>query len=120
MQTGGVLTAAGALVEGLFIVLSGRLAMFGDRGAGLHKIMEWLGGDVTGLLPYSRLVGPPGDTVAQEPTVVLAVHRDHLRAMIRECYDVTSILVHRMLDRARAFNASDLHDEKMVSLGKLS
>jgi len=28
--------------------------------------------------------------------------------------------VHTMLDRARAFTSSDLHDEKMVSLGKLS
>jgi signal transduction histidine kinase len=120
LQTGDVLTAKGALVEGLFIVLSGRLAMFVDRGAGLHKIMEWRQGDVTGLLPYSRLVGPPGDSVAQEPTAILAVHRDHLRAMTRECYGVTSILVHMMIDRVRGFTSSDLHDEKMVSLGKLS
>jgi len=28
--------------------------------------------------------------------------------------------VHAMVDRARVFNASDLHDEKMMSLGKLS
>src|SRR6476660_4473699 len=81
LQTGDVLTPKGTLVEGLFVVLSGRLAMFVDRGAGLHKIMEWRQGDVTGLLPYSRLVSPPGDSVAQEPTTVLAVHRDHLRAM---------------------------------------
>jgi signal transduction histidine kinase len=40
--------------------------------------------------------------------------------MIRDCQDVTSILVHSMVDRARAFTSSDLHDEKMVSLGKLS
>ena len=40
--------------------------------------------------------------------------------MIRECHEVTSILVHTMVDRARAFTSSDLHDEKMVSLGKLS
>src|SRR4051794_30867414 len=40
--------------------------------------------------------------------------------MIHECHGITSILVHTMLDRARAFNASDLHNEKMVSLGKLS
>ena len=33
----------------------------------------------TGMLPYSRLVSPPGDTVAQEPSEILAVHRDHLR-----------------------------------------
>src|SRR5213078_4693086 len=80
----------------------------------------WRDGDVTGLLPYSRLVNPPGDTVAQEPSAILAVPRDDFRAMIRECHEVTSLLVHTMLDRARAFTSSDLHDEKMVSLGKLS
>jgi len=24
------------------------------------------------MLPYSRMVGPPGDSVAQEPTTILA------------------------------------------------
>jgi signal transduction histidine kinase len=120
MQAGEILSHKGEQVEGLFIVLSGRLAIFIDRGAGLKKAMEWREGDVTGMLPYSRLVKPPGDSLAQEPSVILEVHRDHLRAMTIECYEVTTILVHNMLDRARAFNASDLHDEKMVSLGKLS
>jgi signal transduction histidine kinase len=120
LRAGQVLTAKGATVEGLFVVLSGRIAIFVDRGAGPQKIMEWRAGDVTGLLPYSRLVGPPGDTLAQEPTEVLAVPRDCLRAMTHECYEVTAILVHCMLDRARTFSASDLQNEKMISLGKLS
>jgi signal transduction histidine kinase len=120
MNAGEVLTAKGASVEGLFVVLSGRIAIFVDRGAGPRKTMEWRGGDVTGVLPYSRLVSPPGDTCAQEPSAVLAVHRDHFPAMIRECHHLTSILVHNMLDRARVFTSSDLHDEKMISLGKLS
>ncbi|HEV2519429.1 MAG TPA: ATP-binding protein [Thermoplasmata archaeon] len=120
LDAGEVLSAKGARVEGLFVVLSGRIAISVDRGAGPHKIMEWRGGDVTGLLPYSRLVSPPGDTVAQEPSEILAVPSDCLRAMTRECYEITAILVHSMLDRARVFNSSDLQDEKMVSLGKLS
>lgn len=120
LETGGVLTPKDSRVESLFVVLTGRIAIFVDRGAGRHKMMEWRDGDVTGVLPYSRILNPPGDTVAQEPSTVLAIHRDHLPEMIRECHQVTSILVHTMLDRARAFNASDLHDEKMVSLGKLS
>jgi signal transduction histidine kinase len=120
LQAGDVLTAKGARVEGLFIILSGRLTMSVDRGAGLHKVMEWRAGEIGGFLPYSRLVSPPGDSVAEEATEILAVHRDHLRAMTRECYEVTAILVHTMLDRARVFTSSDLHDEKMVSLGKLS
>ncbi|HUF48308.1 MAG TPA: ATP-binding protein [Vicinamibacterales bacterium] len=120
LGTGDVLSAAGSPVSGLFILLDGRIAIFVDRGAGRHKIMEWLAGDVTGLLPYSRLVTPPGDTVAEEPTTILAVDREHLPAMIRECQEATSVLVHTMLDRARVFTSSALHDEKLVSLGKLS
>jgi signal transduction histidine kinase len=120
MRAGEVLTAKNEAVEGMFVVLSGRIAIFVDRGAGLHKTMEWQAGDVTGLLPYSRLVSPPGDTIAQEPGTILAIHRDDLRDMIRNCYEITAILVHAMVDRARVFTSSDLHDEKMASLGRLS
>lgn len=117
---GDVLSSKGATVEGMFIVLSGHIAIFVDRGAGRHKMMEWRGGEIAGLLPYSRLVSPPADSVAQEPSTILAVSRDRMPEMIRECHAITSLLVHTMLDRARAFTSSDLHDEKMVSLGKLS
>ncbi len=106
-------------MQGLFVILSGRVALFVDRGGSLQKAIEWRGGDVAGLLPYSRLVNPPGDAIVQEPTTLL-VPRDDLRAMIRECYEVTSILVHTMVDRARIFTSSDLLDEKLKSLGKLS
>jgi signal transduction histidine kinase len=120
MNAGDVLTAKGTPVAGMFIVLSGRIALLVDRGAGLHKMLEWIAGDVTGLLPYSRLTSPPGDTIAQEPTVVLTIDRDCLRDVILECHQVTSILIHAMVDRTRAFTSHDLHDEKMASLGKLS
>ena len=120
LAVGDVLSHKNTRVEGLFVVLAGRIAIFVDRGAGLNKVMEWREGDVTGFLPYSRLISPPGDTVAQEPSEVLAVHRDLQREMIERCHETTAILVHTMIDRARAFTSSDLHDEKLVSLGKLS
>src|SRR5262245_66399599 len=96
LNAGDVLTAKGATVEGLFVVLSGCITISVDRGAGPRKIMEWRGGDVTGLLPYSRMVSPPGDTVAQEPSEILAVPSDCLRAMTRDCYAVTGISVPNM------------------------
>jgi signal transduction histidine kinase len=120
LNTGDVLTAKGTKPAGLFVLLTGRISISVDRGNGMQKIMEWRGGDILGLLPYSRLVSPPGDTVAQEPSEMLVVPRDCLREMTRECYDLTAILVHSMVDRVRTFNASDLHNEKMVSLGRLS
>ena len=120
LDEGEVLTGKGEPVLGLFIVLSGRIAIYIDRGAGRHKLTEWRAGDVTGMLPYSRLVSPPGDSVAQELSEIFAVPREDLAGMIRECHELTSILVHKMLDRSKQFTSSALQDEKMVSLGKLS
>ena len=51
---------------------------------------------------------------------MLVLHRECLRELTRECFEITSILVHRMLDRTRFFTSNELHDEKMISLGKLS
>ncbi len=120
LDEGEILSRKGVPVTGMYIVLDGRIAIYVDRGAGRHKALEWRGGDVAGLLPYSRLVSPPSDSVAQEPSEVLALQADDFPAMIRECHTVTSILVHAMIDRSRAFTSSGLQDEKMVSLGKLS
>jgi signal transduction histidine kinase len=107
-------------VDGLFVVLSGHVALSVDRGNGPQKAIEWRAGEVSGVLPYSRLVNPPGDAIAQEPTEILALGREHLRALTHECFEITSILVRVMLDRARLFTSSELHNEKMISLGKLS
>jgi signal transduction histidine kinase len=120
LNTCDVLSQKDHPVEGLYVVLSGRLALFVDRGAGPNKAVEWHAGDVTGVLPYSRLVAPPGNVLALEPTELLAIPRGRLKAMTRECCEVTSTLVHVMLDRARLFTSSDLQNEKMISLGKLS
>ncbi len=120
LNTGDVLSVKGFPVQALYIILSGRLALFVDRGAGPTKVVEWREGDVTGMLPYSRLVTPPGNTSALAPLEMLTIPRDQLGAMTRECCEVTSILVHAMIDRARLFTSTELQNEKMISLGKLS
>ena len=120
LNTGEALSVKGVQVEALYIVLSGRLALFVDRGNGPNKVIEWRAGDVAGMLPYSRLMTAPGNSTAQEPLEILAIPRAQVQAMTQECFEVTSILVHSMLDRARLFTSSDLLNEKMISLGKLS
>lgn len=120
LSAGEFLSTKGVQVEGLHVLLSGHVTHCVDRGAGPVKVIEWRGGDVTGVLPYSRLVTPPGNSIAQEPTEVLSLHRSLLRELTNECYEITSILVRAMLDRARQFTSSDLLNEKMISLGKLS
>jgi signal transduction histidine kinase len=120
LDSGDVLTSIDRPVDGLHIVLDGHLTIHVDRGAGRRKIMEWRGGDVTGLMPYSRLVSPPGNVIAEEPTELVTVPRQDIPGMICDCHELTAILVHVMLDRARHFTSSYLQDEKLVSLGKLA
>jgi len=120
LSVGEFLSTKGVPVDGLHVLLSGHVIHCVDRGAGPVKVIEWRGGDVTGVLPYSRLTTPPGDSVAQEPTEILCLDRGLLRELTNQCYEITSILVRVMLDRARVFTSSDLLNEKMISLGKLS
>jgi signal transduction histidine kinase len=120
LAVGDILTRKGELASALYVVFSGYLVIRVDRGAGAHKIFERRGGDVTGVLPFSRGARPPNDVVAEEATELLAVPSEHLAEMIRECPAVTAMLVHEMIDRVRVFNSADLHDEKLVSLGKLA
>jgi signal transduction histidine kinase len=120
LEPGNILSHKGAPVEGLYIVLSGHISLSVDRGSGPQKAIDWRAGEISGILPYSRLATAPGDAIAEEPTEVLEIPREEFRALTRECYVVTSTLVHIMLDRARLFTSGDLQNEKMISLGKLS
>ncbi len=119
-EAGDLLARKGEPIDHLYILLEGHIAVRVDRGAGLRRAMEWRTGDTTGLLPYSRMTSPPGDTYLEERTELLLVHHDHFPGMIRSCPSFTAMCVHTMLDRARGFNTSDLQDEKMISLGKLA
>jgi len=110
----------GEPIGGLNVVLSGHLAIYVDRGLGPRKVLEWLAGDVTGTLPYSRMTGAPGDTVVVEPVDLLVVDRARFPELIRECPTITAALVHVMLDRARTFTSSELLEEKIMALGRMS
>jgi signal transduction histidine kinase len=120
LEPGDIVSPRGKPVQGLYIMLSGHMTIFVDRGAGPQKVMEWRGGDVGGYLPYSRLVAAPGDVKIEVPTEIFMIPREEVPALIRDCYELTSIFVHVMLDRARVFTTSGLHEEKMSSLGKLA
>jgi signal transduction histidine kinase len=120
IPAGEVLANTADQIRALFIVLSGHAAVRVDRGGGPRKVMEWWGGDVSGVLPYSRVQSAVGRVTVEEPSEILVVDRDHFREMAARCHELTAILVHVMLDRARHFTSSDLHDETLRSLGRLS
>jgi signal transduction histidine kinase len=120
IEPGDVVSSKSEPLLTLVIVLSGHFAIWVDRGSGPHKVTDWRGGDVSGTMPYSRMGKPPGDAVADEAGDLVLIDREHFPEMIAECPTVTTKLVHLMLDRVRTFQSSDLLDEKLLSLGRMS
>jgi hypothetical protein len=101
---------------GCFIVVSGVISAFLDRGAGPKRVADWRAGDVTGFLPYSRVNTSATSGIGMEAGAFINLDRAHFPALVHECPVLTTELVHVMLDRARTFTSADLQDEKMVSL----
>jgi len=119
-EAGKIIAPKGKPIKHIWIMLSGCMAVKVDRGVGPRLVIEWRAGDVSGMLPYSRMKGPPGSNYFEEKSELLSIEVKHVPEMIHRCPEFTAYTVHLMLDRARSFNASDLQDEKMVSLGKLA
>ncbi len=119
-EPGVVIGRKGRPIEFLWVILSGSIQVTVDRGSGPRRVMEWRAGEVSGKLPYSRMTSPPGNNFIAERAEILAVPVILFPEMVNRCPAFTAYTVHLMLDRARSFNASDLHDEKMISLGRLA
>jgi signal transduction histidine kinase len=105
---------------GLSLLFRGTISIHVERAGVRRRVMEWQGGDMTGVLPYSRMTVPPGNTIVHDDVELFTVDKEHFREMTVECPEFTAICVHSMLDRARTFTSSNVQDEKMVSLGKFS
>ncbi|UCF20292.1 MAG: GHKL domain-containing protein [Gemmatimonadota bacterium] len=119
-EAGTVIAPKGKRIDKLWVILSGHVAVQVDRGVGPRRVTDGRAGDVSGMLPYSRMTGPPGDNYLEVRSELLAIHEEHFPEMVHRCPLFTAYTVHTMLDRARNFNTSALQDEKMVSLGKLA
>jgi signal transduction histidine kinase len=117
---GAVIAPKGKRIEHLWVIVSGHVAVQVDRGVGPRRVTDWRPGDVSGMLPYSRMKAPPGNNYLESRSELLAIHERHFPEMVHRCPAFTAHCVHAMLDRARSFNTSDLQDEKMVSLGRLA
>ena len=46
MERGAIVSSPDIPVTGMFVVLTGHMAIFVDRGAGRNKVMEWRAGIV--------------------------------------------------------------------------
>ncbi len=106
----------GDAVDHLLLVLDGHISI-GNAG---DEIATFSPQSISGVLPFSRLKKAVSRVVADEPTRVLLLHRNHFRNLAHECYELTETLVHQMTTRVRDFTRQAQQNEKLASLGRLS
>jgi signal transduction histidine kinase len=117
---GAVVSRKGDPVDYMVIQFTGRTSSTLDRGSGMRYVLETHGGEVSALLPFSRLRSSLGDVVVEEPTELIVIYRDAFPEMIRECPVIIETLVHYMLDRSRVLAATTMQDDKMMAMGRMA
>lgn len=107
-------------IDYLILLLTGRIRIDSGPNGGGDEIALYDGRSILGLLPFSRMKTGPNRIVAEQPSRVLRVHRDHLRELAQTHYELTEALVHQMTTRVRDFTKQIQQEDKMASLGRLS
>ncbi len=119
-EPGEKLSSAGDPVEEMAIVLAGRLGLYAGKNNESRKILDAGPGAVLGALPYSRFQRAPGTVVAEDEVMALVLPQRHFPVMVRDHHDLTTVVVHYMLDRAREYRAVQLNDARLESLSRLA
>ncbi|MGH8012651.1 MAG: sensor histidine kinase [Candidatus Binataceae bacterium] len=116
LHPGEILVRAGEAAEHLVVVLGGEIRA--ERGDGRVYVAH--AGQVTGLLPYSRLTHYPSMVHAAMESRVARLHKSQFAEMLQRLPELNQRLVSVLADRIRETTAADQQREKLVALGKLS
>lgn len=119
-EIGSFLFEKGDPVDEMLVFLEGKLDLTFVQNGKHRMVGNMTRGDITGLLPYSRMKEAAGFGKATEPVTALALHRDMFSEMICDHHDLVQPLVSFMTTRVRDFTKLQQQNERMVSLGKLS
>jgi signal transduction histidine kinase len=105
--------------EAMFVVLEGQLQIKGEFAGGLVTFVSQAG-DVTGVLPFSRMKQFPLTGRAVTSSRVLRFPAAQFPALIQKMPELTSRLVAKMSDRVREATRIEQQRDRLVALGKLS
>jgi signal transduction histidine kinase len=102
------------------IVVSGTIEGYEQVGGELLLVATTHAGQVTGMLPYSRMTHYPRYTVAAEDAQVLRVKKSDFPQMLAVSHEMGQRLVTEMSNRVRGDVRLEQQHEKMAALGRLS
>ena len=119
LQPGEVFIEVGNPADNLFIILEGeiRFQLAGGPDAPVYRVPA---GQVTGLLPFSRMTQYRGTGQAILSTHGLLLHKDFFPEMLQRMPQLGQRFVGLLADRIRETTRVETQRDKMAALGKLS
>lgn len=118
-QAGEVLFEEGAPAERMILILKGEIHVRRQQGSAMELFMG-RAGQMTGLMPFSRMTQYGGQGFAITPVWALLVHRSVFPEMLKAIPSMGQRVVSTLLDRVREVTRIEQQAEKLSALGKLA
>jgi signal transduction histidine kinase len=116
---GQALATQGEPADTMFVILEGEI-QYRQEGVADSRIFIGVAGELTGLLPFSRMTEYVGTVRALVPTRGARIHRDHFGEMLRRIPVLEARLVGALTDRVRETTRAEQQRDKLMSLGRFS
>ena len=118
-QPGEILFEEGQPADRMILMLKGEIHVRRQRG-GPMELFIGRTGQMTGLLPFSRMKASGGQGFAVTPVWALLIHKEKFPAMLAAIPSMTQRVVSTLLDRVREVTRIEQQAEKLGALGKLA
>jgi signal transduction histidine kinase len=116
---GDILFEEGAVAEHMVLILKGEIHVRRQHG-GPMALFIGRTGQMTGLLPFSRMKSYGGQGFAISPVWTLLIHRSVFPEMLAAIPSMTQRVVSTLLDRVREVTRIEQQAEKLAALGQLA
>jgi signal transduction histidine kinase len=110
----------GEPADHMLILLKGEVQVQRDRTGAAPAMFIGRAGQITGLLPFSRMQTWGGRGVTNAPTWAVEYHRSIFPRMLAAIPSMTQRVVSILLDRSREVTRMEQQSEKLNALGKLA
>jgi signal transduction histidine kinase len=119
LKAGNTYLHQGDPADAMYVILEGQLQARGEIG-GETVVISTKPGDVTGVLPFSRMKQFPLDGRATTDATVLRFPSSLFPDLVQRMPELTKRLVGLMSDRIRETTRMEQQRDRLASLGKLS
>jgi signal transduction histidine kinase len=120
LSPGDVLLREGDPADWLYVLLEGEIRGRAETPGNDLPGFTARAGQVTGMLPFSRMTHFTLTARAMTPTWLLGLHKDHFQEMLLRIPELVPRLIGVMLDRIREYSRAEQQRDKLSALGKLS